>query len=71
MSNQHFWKYVVALVGLFCTTHASAITATELAGQGATPLSEAEIQAVTQDQTLDHKMLGTRLVAPIEVARFV
>jgi len=58
-------KHCLALVCVLCATQAFAITATDLLAQGATPLSEEDIKAVSQDQTLDHKMLGTRLVAPI------
>lgn len=58
-------KYFLTLACILCAAHASAITTTEMLEQGAKPLTEEEIRAVGQDQTLDHKMLGTRLVAPI------
>ncbi len=42
-----------------------ANTAADLQAQGLTPLTDDSIREVTQGNTLDHKMIGTRLVAPI------
>jgi len=58
-------KSLLALVSLLCATNAFALTSADMLAQGATPLTEEDIKSVSQNQTLDHKMLGTRLVAPI------
>ena len=42
-----------------------AVTSAELLAQGQKPMDDAAILATTQGNTLDHKMAGTRLVAPI------
>jgi len=65
MNNLLSGKYLIALASLMCATHAFALTSADMLAQGATPLSEEEIKSVSLNQTLDHKMLGTRLVAPI------
>lgn len=59
------FNFAILLCGLLAGTVATAQTAQELVSQGLVPLTAAEIEAVSAGQTLDHKMVGTRLVAPI------
>lgn len=65
MKTMQKGKYLLALVSIVCGTNVLAITSADMLAQGAKPLTEEEIKSVSHDQTLDHKMLGTRLVAPI------
>lgn len=58
----------VAVVFAACMLTVStlhAVTSDELKAQGAVPLNDQSLLKITQGNTLDHKMVGTRLVAPI------
>jgi len=50
---------------LLASMGAWAQTAQELKTQGLVQLTGAEIESLSSGQTLDHKMIGTRMVAPI------
>lgn len=56
-----------AITGLFVLSAnlAGATTIADLEGQGLKPMTNEEIHQLVTGHTLDHKMAGTRTVAPI------
>lgn len=58
--NAFFWLAVCAW-----SASASAVTIDELKSRGVKQLTGEEVRSVTEGNTIDQKMAGTRLVAPI------
>lgn len=60
-----FSKSIIALAALIVGSNVLALTSADLQAKGLTALTGAEIKTLADGNTLDHKMMGTRLVAPI------